>query len=254
MGCCVGIPTAALQSSQGLVPWLLGVHNSDGLTGFALCRKTGAYLLEQPVCSPYLLGMQLPQPRWRLLDAHFFLFFFLSLLRFAPTDGQTTADASSYGVSVTAELGQCTFADQCWHIQVQLNGSALGHEVLFIHSAASQIAFPCSLGDKSKCDCLGDIVSAYSATSIGDVHAACAASPSISSSLYTSDATEMGKVSVDSSGNTYTIIISDDALQNIGAVSTGSSPDVIAELIVGFADLVPMASLDQFDPVAHETM
>eukprot|EP00961_Rhodomonas_salina_P245705 3319800-Rhodomonas_salina.2 len=198
--------------------------------------------------------MQLPQPRWRLFDAHFFLYFFLLLLRFASTDGQTTADVSSYGVSVTAELGQCTFADRCWHLQVQLTGAALGHEVVFIHSAASQIAFPCSLGGKSKCDCLGDIVSAYSVTSIGDVNAACAASPSVSSSLYASDATAMDEISVEYSGNTYTIIISDAALQNIGALSSGSSPDVTAELIVGFADLVPMAGLDRFDPVAHETM
>lgn len=156
---------------------------------------------------------------------------------------------------MTGEVGVCAFANECWHINVKLTGAPNGHQILYIHTGDSHIAFPCSFGDTSRCACLNNIVSAYSLTSIGDVDAACATasdSPTISSALYDADSTAVDEVSVQVSDSGFTIVISDAALESLGAITSGSGVDVTAELHVGFAELSPVAALDFYDPVAHE--
>eukprot|EP00961_Rhodomonas_salina_P240246 3246051-Rhodomonas_salina.1 len=191
--------------------------------------------------------------QWRCAVVRFCLL--LSLQWFAPADAATTAEVSSYGVTVTGEVGVCAFANECWHINVKLTGAPNGHQILYIHTGDSHIAFPCSFGDTSRCACLNNIVSAYSLTSIGDVDAACATasdSPTISSALYDADSTAVDEVSVQVSDSGFTIVISDAALESLGAITSGSGVDVTAELHVGFAELSPVAALDFYDPVAHE--
>eukprot|EP00961_Rhodomonas_salina_P021929 295283-Rhodomonas_salina.1 len=42
MGCCVGIPMAALQSSQGLIPWYPGYPGYPGFPGYPGTRSGSA--------------------------------------------------------------------------------------------------------------------------------------------------------------------------------------------------------------------